>query len=237
MKDYSCFNRQKGANVFPVTTHPASAHIPLLITPGGKAFAALWWPHASGDGQRAGLLQPGSRQRLFLDRAHGTAQPAPRPRPQKPVFETGDTRGDTSHPGQVAGAPTARLISPLFYEIRPLRAFYSREYGWRLPAPGRDGIGARWGCAATRDTSARRGGAATRSVTGHGCRDSLTAAEPPARPAQQGRGAPGRRERRAPHPQGGRRHHGRRGQVTWGPLPAGRAGPRGWGGSRSSGGC
>lgn len=41
MKDYSCFNRQKGANVFPVTTHPASAHIPLLITPGGKAFPLL----------------------------------------------------------------------------------------------------------------------------------------------------------------------------------------------------
>lgn len=202
MKDYSCFNRQKRANGFPVTAHPASAHIPPLITPGGTAFPLLpcGGPTPAGVGSELGSLSQG---------------------PQKSVCEPGAS-GGRGHVPPRAPAATLILRSSMKYGPRP---FYSSHYGWRRPAPPVTAEGLR----RYSGQLGPAGGAATRSVTGHGCRDPLAAAEPPARPAQQGRGPPGRRERRAPHPQGGRRHHGRRGQVTRGPLPAGqgKAGPGG----------
>lgn len=124
--------------------------------------------------------------------------------------------------------------------------FYYSEYGCRRPAPRR-----RWrqraavlrrytghlgaaGGDATRNVTAAGGLSPRRQLMGagpvprqHGGRDPLAAAEQPARPPQQGRGAPGRGECCAPHPQGGRGYHGQRGQVSGGLGPACRSASRG----------
>lgn len=79
MKDYSCFSRQKGANVFPVTTHPSSARIPPLITPGGIAFPLLpcGGPMPAGMGSELGSLSQGHGNDFsWTDPTGSTASPA-----------------------------------------------------------------------------------------------------------------------------------------------------------------
>lgn len=146
------------------------------------------------------------------------------------------------HTGLAARDPTnspgKNFDFPLFHEMRLNGSSILENTPGAGPHASEMTSGRGWECAATQGSSARRGGAATRSVTAaaglsprrqltgaepvprqHGGRDPLAAAEQPARPPQQGRGAPGRGERRAPHPQGGRGHHGQRGQVSEGRRP------------------